>query len=135
MPDYKNVKLVAMYMYISELYEKELKYTCQRFSNNSIPEFTDAELMTVYLFVITEEQRFQVKQIHRFAREYLPSWFPKLPSYQAFNDRLNRLSEAFKSLAIVLYTCFVPEDCDFETGLTDSMPIVTCKGKNRKAKQ
>ena len=124
MPDYKKVKLVAIYRYISELYEKELQYTCQRFSNNSSPEFTDAELMTVYLFVINEEQRFQVKQIHRFAREYLHSWFPKLPSYQAFNDRLNRLSEAFKSLATVLYTCFVPEDCDFETSLTDSMPIV-----------
>jgi len=134
MPDYKKVKLIAMYMYISELYEKELQYTSQRFSNNSTPKFTDAELMTVYLFVINEEQRFQVKQIHRFAREYLPSWFPNLPSYQAFNDRLNRLSEAFKSLAIVLYTCFVPKDCDFETSLTDSMPIVTCKGKNRKAK-
>jgi len=90
--------------------------------------------MTVYLFVINEEQRFQVKQIHRFAKEYLHSWFPKWPSYQALNDRLNRLSEAFKSLAIVLYTCFVPEDCDFETSLTDSIPVVTCKGKNRKVK-
>ena len=134
MLDYKKVKLVAMYVYISELYEKELQYTCQRFSNNSSPEFTDAELMTVYLFVINEEQRFQVKQIHRFAKEYLHSWFPKLPSYQAFNDRLNRLSEAFKSLATVLFTCFVPEDCDFEISLTDSMPVVTCKGKNRKAR-
>ena len=43
MPDYKKVKLITIYMYISELYEKDLKYTCQRFSNNSIPEFTDAE--------------------------------------------------------------------------------------------
>ena len=134
MPDYKKVKLITIYMYISELYEKELQYTCQRFSNNSTVEFTDAELMTVYLFVISEEKRFQVKEIHLFAKEYLLSWFPKLPSYQAFNDRLNRLSESFKSLAIVLFTCFAPEDCDLETSLTDSMPIVTCKGKNRKAK-
>ena len=43
MSDSKKVKLVAIYMYISELYEKELQYTCQRFSNNSTPEFTDAE--------------------------------------------------------------------------------------------
>jgi hypothetical protein len=90
--------------------------------------------MTVYLFVIAEEQRFQIKQIHRFTKDYMLSWFPKLPSYQAFNDRLNRLSEAFKTLATVLYTCFVPQDCDFEISLTDSMPIVTCKGKNRTAK-
>jgi hypothetical protein len=134
MPDYKKVKLVAIYMYISELYENELKYTCERFSNNSSPEFTDAELMTVYIFVLSEEERFKVKQIHRFAMEYLHSWFPKLPSYQGFVNRLNRLSETFKALSIVLFTCFIPKDCDQGTSLTDSFPIVTCKGKNRTAK-
>ena len=134
MSDNKKVKLITIYMYISELYEKELQYTCQRFSNNSTPEFTDAELMTVYLFAITEEQRFQVKQIHRFANDYMLSWFPKLPSYQAFNCRLNHLSETFKFLAIWLFSTCIPDNCDLETSLTDSMPIVTCKGKNRKAK-
>src|SRR5215469_8225390 len=112
MADYKKVKLIAIYMYISELYEKELQYTCQRFSNNSMPEFTDVELMTVYLFAITEEQRFQVKQIHRFANDYLLSWFPQLPSYQAFNYRLNNMSETFKFLTIWLFTSFIPNDCD-----------------------
>src|SRR5215510_3417196 len=134
MPDYKKVKLIAIYMYISELYEKELKHTCQRFSNNSTPEFTDAELMTVYLFVIMEEKRFQVKQIHRFAGDYLLSWFPKLPSYQAFSNRLNHLSDAFRVLAMRLFILFFPEDCDTEISLTDSMPIVTCKSRNRTAK-
>ena len=134
MPEYKGVKLMAIYMYISELYEMELQYICQRFSNNSSPEFTDAELMTIYLFVMTEQKYFQVKDIHLFAKEYLYSWFPKLPSYQSFNHRLNRLSETFKALSIGLFTCNVPEDCDLSTSLTDSMPIVTCKGKNRKAK-
>jgi len=134
MPEYKELRLILIYMYISDLYEKQLKYTCQRFSNNSSPEFTDAELMTIYLFVITEEQRFEVKQIYRFTKDYMNSWFPKLPSYQAFNNRLNRLSEAFKFLAIELFISLIPKECDMETSLTDSMPIVTCKGKNRKAK-
>ena len=80
MPDYKKVKLIAIYMYVSELCEKELQYACKRFSNNSTPEFTDAEQITVYLFAITEEQRFGIKQIHRFTRDYMLSWFPKLPS-------------------------------------------------------
>jgi len=44
------------------------------------------------------------------------------------------LSEAFKALVTGLFTCFVPEDCDFGTSLTDSMLLVTCKGKNRKSK-
>ena len=33
-----------------------------------------------------------------------------------------------------MYICFVPQDGDLEISLTDSVPIVTCKGKNRKAK-
>jgi hypothetical protein len=121
-------------MYISELYEMELQYTCQRQSNNSLPEFTDQEVMTIYLFAITEQKYFLVKDIYLFAKEYLHAWFPKLPSYQAFNNRLNRLSEAFKTLAIGLFASYTPKDCDLKTSLTDSMPIVTCKGKNRKAK-
>jgi len=48
-------------MYISKLYEMELQYTCQRFSNNSSPEFTDQELMSIYLFVMTEQKYHQVK--------------------------------------------------------------------------
>jgi len=134
MPDYKKVKLVAIYMYISELYESELKYTCQRFSNNSSPEFTDAELMTVYLFVLSEQEYFKLKQIHRFAEEYLLSWFPQLPSYQGFVNRLNRMPEAFKALSMMLFNCFTPKDCDRGISLTDSLPIVTCKSKNRKAR-
>ena len=134
MSEYKKVKLIAIYLYISELYESELKYTCQRFSNNSSPEFTDVELMTVYLFVISEQEYFKINQIHGFAEEYLRSWFPKLPSYQGFVNRLNRMSEAFTALSIVLFTCFIPKDCDRDISLTDSLPIVTCKGKNKKAK-
>ena len=134
MPDNKKVKLISIYMYISELYESELQYTCQRFSNNSSPEFTDTELMTVYLFVISEQEYFRLNQIHRFAKEYLFSWFPQLPSYQGFVYRINRMSEAFKALCMVLFTCFVPKDCDGQISLTDSMPIFTCNGKNRKAK-
>jgi len=68
MPDYKQIKLIAIYMYINELYEMELQYTCQRFSNNSSPEFTDQEVMTVYLFAITEQKYFLVKDIYLFAK-------------------------------------------------------------------
>ena len=110
-------------MYISELYERKLQYTCQRFSNNSTPEFTDAELITVYLFAITEEQRFEVKRIHRFAKDYMLSWFPKLPSYQAFNYRLNHMSETFKFLAIGLFSSFIPNDCDLETSILEFLEV------------
>jgi hypothetical protein len=125
----KAVKLVQIYSTICEKFEKDLKYTCERFSNNDKQVLTDEEIMTIYLFVIEEEQRFTVKQIHRFANEYLRSWFPKLGSYSAFSNRLNRLSEAFKDLVTDLITEYYPDDCFHNQSLLDSMPIVTCSGK------
>ena len=42
------------------------------------------------------EHRFKVKHMYEFASERLRSWFPKLPSYVAYTNRINRLSEVFK---------------------------------------
>ena len=86
--------------------------------------------MMIYLFVIEEEQPFTVKQIHRFANEYLRSWFAKLGSYSAFSNRLNRLSEAFKELVTDLITDYSPDDCLYNQNLLDSMPTVACSGKH-----
>jgi hypothetical protein len=57
------------------------------------------------------------------------SWFPKLGSYQAFNNRLNRLGGAFTRLVEILLSDFQPEDCFPDQSLLDSMPIITCSGK------
>jgi len=122
-------KLIEIYFYICEKFEKNLKYCCQRYSNNNEPEFSDQEIMTIYLYAIHQEQRFKCKQIHRFADEFLRSWFPKLPSYTAFNNRLNRLSEAFIHLVRPLLAEFIPKSCSSEESLLDSMPIITCSGK------
>ncbi|NOX46974.1 MAG: transposase [Chlorobi bacterium] len=116
-------------MYICERYEAELKYCCERFTNNNQPELTDQGIMTIYLYGIHEEQRFKVKQIHKFANEYLRSWFPDLGSYAAFNNRLNRLSEAFRHLVAPLLSGFQPKDCCLGQSLLDSMPIITCSGR------
>lgn len=125
----KECKLIEIYFYICEKFEKDLKYCCQRYSNNNEPEFTDQEVMTIYLYIVHQEQRFKCKQIHRFANDYLRSWFPKLPSYAAFNNRVNRLSEAFTNLISPLLTEFMPKDCSSDISLLDSMPIITCSGK------
>jgi hypothetical protein len=121
-------------MYICDLYDSELKYCCQRYSNNSNPVFTDQEIMTIYLFVGSCQKYFLVKDIHAFAAEYLSSWFPKLPSYQTFNYRLNRLSEAFRVLSEKLISSFIPEDCILDESQVDSYPIMTCTGRNRHGK-
>ena len=128
-PKVLTTKLVEIYFYVCEKFEKELKFSCQRFTNNNNPEFTDQEIMTIYLFVISQENHYQIKRIYRFADIYLRSWFPKLPSYAAFNNRINRLSEAFRLLTDSLIQEYRPADCIKDESLVDSMPIITCSGK------
>jgi hypothetical protein len=71
----------------------------------------------------------KVNMIHRFATEYLKSWFPKIGSYQAFNNRLNKLGGAFTRLTELLLEQYQPDDCCLDQILLDSMPILTCSGK------
>jgi len=98
-PKEKALKLISIYMHICKLYNQELNYLSLRYTNNDEPKFTDQEIMTWYLIAIQQEQRYGVRQIYNFAGQYLRSWFPALPSYQAFNHRLNRLSEGYKTVA------------------------------------
>lgn len=124
-----STKLIKIYFFVCEKYENELQYHCQRFSNNNRPEFTDQEIMTIYLFSVHQEMRLKVKQIYDFAKDYLSDWFPLLPSYVAFNTRLNRLSEVFRCLSGSLLEDFMPESIDTGKRLMDSVPIITCSGK------
>jgi hypothetical protein len=124
----RDDKLIRIYFYICDKFE-ELKFYFERFSNNNKPEFTDQEVMTVYLYTMHHEGHTKVKHIHRFASEYLKPWFPKLGSYQAFNNRLNKLGGAFTRLVEMLLSEFQPEDCCLDQSLLDSMPIITCSGK------
>jgi hypothetical protein len=123
-----EVKLIALYFYVCERYEEELKYCCQRFSNNHHPEFTDQEALTLYLYSVAEEKRLTVKDIYRFCEEHLHSWFPRLPSYQAFNTRLGRLSEALRLLWEELLEDHRPAGCTEGPSLVDALPIMTYRG-------
>jgi hypothetical protein len=132
-PKVKELKLISIYLYICDIYDSSLKHLCQRFSNNNEPEFTDQEVITIYLYVMHVEERLKIKQIHNFANDYLRSWFPLLPSYEAFNMRINRLSEAFRHLSGILLSDYCPKDCQSDTSLVDSLPIITCSGKRSNA--
>ena len=124
----KDDKLVRIYCFICDHFE-ELQFYCERFSNNNKPTFSDQEVMTIYLYTMHHEGHRKAKDIHRFATEYLKSWFPMLGSYQAFNNRLNRLGGAFTKLVEILLMDYRPEDCCLDQSLLDSMPIITCSGK------
>lgn len=131
--DYKQLRLVSVYLKISELYKNDLKFHCSRFLNNNKPKFTDVEVITIYLFVMKEQKYFEIKQIYDFTKDYMSSWFPDMPSYVAFNTRLNNLSSVFERLSQIIIASNMPKNCDFNNSLLDSMPIITCSGK-RKAK-
>lgn len=130
-PKAKALNLVTIYLYICELHDKQLEHLTQRYSNNDKPGFTDQEIMTIYLYVMQQEQRFRISQIYSYADQHLRSWFPLLPSYQAFNIRLNRLSEAFKAVVATMLPQFKPKDCSPVCSLLDSFPIITCSGKRQ----
>jgi len=72
---------------------------------------------------------FKMSKIHQFATEYLLDWFPDLGSYQAFNNRLNRISCVMGSFVETLLKEFVPQECSKSYSVLDSMPIITCSGK------
>ena len=99
----------------------------QRQSNNFRPQFTDEECITVYLWGISQ-RRFEQKTIYEYTKNHLLEWFPKLPSYQAFSDRLNRLAPAFQALAeywLDMIGVNLAERLDY---IVDSCPIILAKG-------
>jgi len=128
-PKAKELKLISIYLYICDIYDSKLKSACERFSNNNDPDFTDQEVLTIYLYAMNVEQRLKIKQIHGYASDHVRSFFPLLPSYEAFVMRINRLNEAFRILADALLSGYCPPDCDLDTSLMDSLPIITCSGK------
>lgn len=131
----KILELIQLYFYVSEIYEEELKWHCMRYTKNQkAPDFTDQELLTTYLFAIVYERRFRVKDIYGYIYRHWLDCFPDLPSYTAYNARLNRLASVFPVLSELLLNKY-SASMDNQTliSLTDSMPIITCSG-NRSGK-
>ena len=99
----------------------------QRQSNNFRPQFSDEECITVYLWGISQ-RRFEKKTIYEYTKNHLLEWFPQLPSYQAFSDRLNKLAQTFRALTEVwLSVIGLPWRENMEY-IVDSCPIILAKG-------
>lgn len=126
--------MIKIYMYVCKQYDENLQYYCQRYSNNSVPVFTDQEILTIYLFVGSEQRYTRLKEIHKFAKEYLLDCFPALVSYQTFVYRLNMMVGAVTKLLKRLTSTHKPTDCDDDTLIVESLPIMTCTVRNRVGK-
>jgi len=89
----RSLQLMKLYFYVSEIYEEELKWHCMRYTKNQVvPGFRDEEILTTYLFVTAFATRFKIIDVHEYILDHWLSYFPKLPSYTAYNTRLNRLA-------------------------------------------
>ena len=120
-----QTKLIRLYCTVCDEYSTT-EWSVQRLSNNFRPQFLDEECITVYLWGIMK-RRFELRAIYDYVKEHLSEWFPKMPSYQAFCYRLNRLAPAFQILAERWMDKLSEITEDEMKYLVDSCPIILAK--------
>jgi hypothetical protein len=119
-------KLIELYLLICRLYDKHSVLKHQRLSNFK-PTFTDEELITMYIFGHLQGHTTH-RRIYDYVVEHWADWFPALPSYQAFNRRVNEMLPAFELLIhqqLASASQHVEESAD---RLIDSLPIMLAMG-------
>lgn len=120
-------QLIQIYLLVCQIYNNHCSLKFQRASNFK-PLFSDEEIITIYLFGNLND-KFKNRQIYDFIYDYWSDWFPHLPSYQAFNRRLNLLTDNFHALfAHLLQNLHYQENKLSQDYLIDSMPIMLACG-------
>lgn len=124
-------QLITVYLYVCKHYEKKLWVYCQRMSNHADLSFSDEEVIALYLFGIMDKNR-EIKQIYKYADRHLRDWFPKLPSYVAYVQRLNKMSDVFAPLLeIIQEEQEKTRIGDTQPLLIDSFPVALAKQGHR----
>lgn len=126
-----ELRLIALYFWVCDCYEQGAGYHAQRMNKNTknfVLDFTDQEAITVYLFGLLRKYT-EVKDIHTYAKDHLPDWFPMLPSYEKFNNRLNFLNPVLACLAQKAFCLqrippWLLEYRQMLDAVVDSMPII-----------
>ena len=119
-------QLIELYLLVCDFYDNQPGLKYQRLSNFK-PRCTDQELLTMYLFGHLQGHQ-QQRRIYEYLRRHWREWFPTLPSYQAFNRRLNLLVESFEQLISSLLSKRVTYLAPAADRLIDSLPIMLAKG-------
>jgi hypothetical protein len=120
-----QITLITLSCTVCQCYDSKLRGVVQRQSNNARPQFTDEEVITVYLWGMLNAH-FTLKAIYKSTAMYLRKWFPKLPSYQAFAQRATALAPAFQELSAHWMTGQKPGEALVRYA-TDSFPIILAK--------
>ena len=122
-------QLITLYLYVCKHYEQTLCAYSQRMSNHADLSFTDEEVITIYLFGVMTK-RTNIKQIHTYTDRHLRDWFPKLPGYTAFVQRLNRVADVFVPLLTRIQNEQEGKNAN-QPWLIDSFPVALAKQGHR----
>jgi hypothetical protein len=115
--------LIQIYLFVCQIYDTSSSSCFQRLSNNCQPDFTDQELITIWLFAHLND-KFRKKQMHSFITQYWSDWFPRLPSYQTFVFRLNQLEPSFQTFGQVLLRLLTDKREVEIDSIIDSFPVM-----------
>ncbi len=115
--------LIQIYLFVCQSYDTCSKTCFGRLSNNFRPDFTDEEIITIYLFAHLN-QKYQKKQMHEFIKNYWSAWFPDLPADQTFVFRLNQLEQTFQSFGAVLLESLACRTDRGVDSIIDSFPVM-----------
>lgn len=121
-----DAKLIYIYCTVCQFFSQTPAHKKIRKSPNQILEFTDEEIITIFIFGLMEGHK-NLKNIHQFIYAHLKEWFPKLPNYSAFHHRLDELAYEIVAFADNFGRRFANDDKS-KTILIDSMPIIIAKG-------
>jgi hypothetical protein len=118
--------LIEIYLFVCHVYDTSPQTCYQRLSNNREPEFTDQELVTIWLFAHLEGC-FEKKRMHGLIGKDWREWFPRLPGYQTFVLRLNRLEPTFQTVGAVLSGALAAQHTPEFDHLVDSLPVMLAR--------
>ena len=121
-------QLITLFVHISKYHDDELLIHCQRFSNNTEPDFSDIEVISIYLWGVMRGYS-EIKKIYNYSHDHLLEWFPKLPAYSTYVDRLNRVSAVFCPMIEKVQEDFHQDSGIEMIRLIDSMPIMMAKSQ------
>ena len=88
-------QLIELYLLVCHLYDTQPVVQFQRLRHVT-PEFTDQELITIYLFGHLHGF-FTMRQIYDYIFRQWRAWFPDLPSYQAWGGSGSTRNEMVNS--------------------------------------
>lgn len=123
-----DTQLIQLYVLVCTVYDTRGHLCFQRLSPNpDTGRITDQELITIYWFGHLN-QRFEKKAIHEFVQTYYLAYFPKLPAYQTFVARLNRLEASFQTLGAYLQAQLPAVPAPELDQVIDSLPVMLARG-------